>query len=116
AISIALSPPGGGPASGHAEGHDTPAGWSAMLSVSGLPPIPEGQGHYECWYVPPDDSASHPDKLSAGSFEVNDSGSATGVHMWTVIDLKQTPGTRMLVTREPDDNPALTGPVVLSGV
>jgi hypothetical protein len=86
-----------------------------QLAVSGLPPIPEGQGHYECWYVAPDDSPDHPDKVSAGSFEVKPDGTASGLRMWTVVSLKDQPGVRMLVTREPDNNPALTGPTVLSG-
>jgi anti-sigma-K factor RskA len=115
AVSIALTAPAGGSGGGRAVGHDTPAGWSVQLSVHGLPPIPEGQGHYECWYVLPDDGPGHPDKVSAGSFEVAPDGSATDVQMWTVVDLKNEPGTRMVVTKEPDDDPALTGPVVLSG-
>jgi hypothetical protein len=114
-VTIAMSAPGGGPATGRAVGQDTPHGWSVQLSVSGLPPIPEGQGHYECWYVAPSDTPAHPHAVSAGSFEVQSDGSASDVRMWTVVDLQQQKGTRMIVTREPDDDPARTGPVVLTG-
>ena len=114
-VSIALTAPDGGGATGRAVGHDTPAGWSVTMSVHGLPPVPEGHGHYECWYVAPDDRPGHPDRVSAGSFEVGPDGSATDVRMSTVVDLKNEPDTLMTVTREPDSNPAVTGPVVLSG-
>jgi anti-sigma-K factor RskA len=114
-VSIALTAPDGSGATGHAAGHDTPGGWSVTMSVRGLTPIPDGHGHYECWYVAPDDSPGHPDRISAGSFEVGPGGSATDVRMWTVLDLKNEPDIRMIVTREPDNNPAATGPVVLSG-
>jgi hypothetical protein len=110
-----MTAPGGGPATGFAVGHDTPGGWSVEMSVAGLPPIPEGQGHYECWYVGPHDSPAHPDAVSAGSFEVSADGSISGVHMWTVVDLKNQPGTQMIVTRESDNDPARSGPVVLAG-
>jgi hypothetical protein len=53
--------------------------------------------------------------VSAGSFEVGQDGTATNVHMWTVVDLKQQKGTRMIVTREPDNDPARTGQIVLTG-
>ena len=86
-----------------------------MFSGEAVPPIPEGQGHYECWYVAPSDAPGHPDAVSAGSFEVGQDGTATNVHMWTVVDLKQQKGTRMVVTREPDNDPARTGPIVLTG-
>jgi anti-sigma-K factor RskA len=113
-VTIVMRAPGHGTASGRAVGHDTPAGWSVALSVTGLPPLPEGQ-HYECWYAGPDNAPGHPNAVSAGSFEVGPDGAAADVQMWTVVDLKHAEGTTMLVTREPDADPALTGPVVLSG-
>lgn len=112
---VALAAPGGGTASGTASGRDTQAGWSVRMSVAGLPQIPDGHGHYECWYVAADDAPGHPDAVSAGSFEVDAAGRATNLTMWTVVDLKRERDLRMVVTREPDDDPAMTGPVVLSG-
>jgi Anti-sigma-K factor rskA/Putative zinc-finger len=113
-VTIALRAPGTGTAHGQAVGHDTAAGWSVALSVGGLPPLAEGE-HYECWYAGADNAPGHPDLISAGSFEVGPDGSATEVQMWTVVDLKHQKGLTMLITREPDTNPALTGPLVLSG-
>ncbi len=115
-VTIALRAPNGGAARGEAVGENTDNGWSVRLTVSGLPPIPDDKGHYECWYVGTDDSASHPDAVSAGSFEIPPGGTSADVRMWTVWDLQANPGSHMIVTLEPDNDPARTGPVVLSGV
>lgn len=113
-VTIAMTAPGGGSATGEAHGHETPHGWSIGLSAWGLPEISDGRGHYECWYVAADDTPTHRDAVSAGSFEVLPDGTATDVQMWAALELDQ-PGWTMIVTREPDNNPELTGPVVLSG-
>ncbi len=113
-MTITMAAPGGGPATGSAVGHKTVNGWAVDLTVTGLPQIPSGQGHYECWYVAADDSPTDPDALSAGSFEVTADGRATEVRMWTVVKL-MAPGLTMLVTHEPDNDPRRTGRVVLTG-
>ncbi len=115
-VTIALQAPNGGPARGEAVGENTDNGWSVRLTVSGLSPVPDGEGHYECWYVGTDDTVSHPDAVSAGSFEIPPGGTSADVRMWTVWDLQQNPGSRMVITLEPDNNPARTGPAVLTGL
>ncbi len=102
----------GGSAGGQATAREMPNGWSVQLSVRGLKDLKDN-GFYECWYAGRDDSRSHLDRISAGTFEVKPDGSAQ-VSMWTWADPRKF--SIMKITRENSNgNPAQTGPVALTG-
>jgi anti-sigma-K factor RskA len=111
---FAMSSPNGGPAAGTATAHHTNRGWSIQLSLHGLPALNE-RAFYECWYVnPAKDSPAHPFRVTAGTFDANDSGKAD-VQMWSWADPQEFP--IMQITVEPaDGNPAPSQNVMLTGV
>ena len=63
-------------ASGKAVATHTDSGWSVQLTVDHLADLGK-DGFYECWWVGPDNRPGHPDLISAGTFTVGPSGSAT---------------------------------------
>ncbi len=71
----------GWPDSRQATARGTANGWSVQLSGRGLKDLGE-KGFYECWYACRNDSPSHPNRISAGTFDVKPDGSAQ-VSMWT---------------------------------
>lgn len=87
-------------------------GWSIALTVHGMPKLRSGQ-FYECWYAGPDNRPGHPDLITAGTFTVGSSGSAT-VQMWSAADPRTFP--TMQITAERPGDAAQHGQVILSGV
>jgi anti-sigma-K factor RskA len=102
----------GGAASGSAVAHHTSDGWSIQLNVSHLKPLPSGQ-FYECWYAGPGNRPGHPDLITAGTFTVGASGSAS-VQMWSAADPQSFPD--MQITAERPGDAGQHGQVILSGV
>ena len=100
------------PCSGQASDQETPHGWQVKLAVKGLPDLGE-TGFYECWYLGKGDRPGHPNRVSAGTFNVDSQGRAD-VRMSGWADPRHF--TTMQITREPaDGNPASSGDVVLQG-
>ena len=109
---FALSSPYGTGATGRAADFETANGWRISLSVRGLPALGE-KAFYECWYIHPGDRPGHPNRVSAGTFEVPANGRGD-VRMWGWADPHEF--RTMEITREPaDGNPAPSGDVVLRG-
>jgi len=77
---VALRSASGSAASGQAVVRQTGSGWSIQLTVSHLADLGPGQ-FYECLWVRP----GHPGLVSAGSFTVGSSGTAT-VQMGSAAD------------------------------
>ncbi len=103
---------GNGVATGQASDQETPHGWQVKLAVKGLPDLGE-TGFYECWYVGAGDRPGHPNRVSAGTFNVDSKGRAD-VRMWGWADPRKF--TTMQITREPaDGDPVSSGTVVLHG-
>ena len=71
-------------ASGQAVVRQTGSGWSVQLTVSHLADLGPDR-FYECWWVGPGNRPGHPVLVTAGSFTVGRSGTAT-VQMWTAAD------------------------------
>jgi anti-sigma-K factor RskA len=84
AYTLALHSQPGQHASGQAVATHTDSGWSIQLTVDHLADLGQG-GFYECWWVGKGNTPGHPDLISAGTFIVGPSGSATA-HMWTAAD------------------------------
>ena len=106
---IRLAAPEGGLARGTALIQDGPTGQIVELEVRGLERAPEGKT-YECWFVGPNDTPGHQDRVSAGTFEVE--GEKTVVRMQASADPRRFP--KMGITLEPEDgNPLRTGPKVM---
>jgi hypothetical protein len=100
-------------AKGEAKVRATPQGRAVELTVTGLPRAPAGF-YYECWFVGDGDTLAKPNRVSAGTFAVADSGKHT-VEMISAASAKRFP--KMGVTVEPDDgNPQRTGDKVLVSV
>ena len=98
-------------ASGQAVAMHTDSGWSIQLTVAHLPSLPKGQ-FYECWWVGPGNRPGHPALVSAGTFVVGSSGTATA-HMWAAADPEDFKS--MEITTETTANSSQPGQVVLSG-
>jgi anti-sigma-K factor RskA len=111
AFTIPLHAPNGATATGQAVAHHTADGWSIQLTVSGLRPLPSGD-FYECWYASPANGPGHPDLITAGTFVVGTSGTAT-VQMWSAANPATFP--TMEITAEQPGNAAQHGQVLLSG-
>jgi hypothetical protein len=101
----------GGPASGEAVAHQTAAGWSIQLIVHGLKPLGPGR-FYECWYAGPGNQSGHPDLITAGTFTVGPSGTAT-VQMWSAADPRTFP--TMQITAEQAGDAGQHGQALLTG-
>jgi Anti-sigma-K factor rskA len=100
-------------ATGEAKVRKTPQGSAVALRVEGLPRAPAGS-YYECWFVGEGDTLAKPNRVSAGTFEVPDSGAHT-VEMTSAANAARFP--KMGVTVEPDDgNPQRTGDKALVSV
>jgi anti-sigma-K factor RskA len=84
AYTVALRSGPGLAASGQAVVRQAGSGWSVQLTVSHLADLGPGR-FYECWWVGPGNRPGHPVLVSAGSFTVGRSGTAT-VQMWTAAD------------------------------
>ena len=110
--SVALRPGPGLAASGQAAVRQTGNGWSVQLTVSHLADLGSGR-FYECWWVGPGNRPGHPVLVSAGSFTVGSSGTAT-VQMWSAAD----PDTfqTMEITAGTPGSTGQPGQVVLAGV
>jgi len=111
AYTLALHSQSAQHASGQAVATHTDSGWSIQLTVDHVADLGKG-GFYECWWVGPDNRPGHPDLISAGTFVVGPSGSATP-HMWTAAD----PDTykSMQITAETTAGTDQPGRVVLTG-
>jgi anti-sigma-K factor RskA len=100
-----------GPASGEAVAHQTADGWSIQLTVHDLKP--QGPGRfYECWYAGPGNQPGHPDLITAGTFTVGPSGTAT-VQMWSAADPRTFP--TMQITAEQAGDAGQHGQIILAG-
>ncbi len=96
-------------ASGTARQADS--GWSVQLTAVHLPATGPGQ-FYQCWWVGPGNRPGHPLLVSAGTFTVGPSGTAT-VQMWTAADPDSFPTIE--ITLDSAAQPGQPGRVVLSG-
>ena len=97
--------------SGQAVVTHTDSGWSIQLTVAHLADLGQGR-FYECWWIGPDNRPGHPDVISAGTFIVGPSGSATA-HMWTAADPETYQA--MQITAESVAGPGQPGHLVLTG-
>ncbi len=110
---VELAAPGGGTARAVATVRPTGTGGVIEMEVEGLAPPPAGS-FFECWLVAAEgDSIDRPNRISVGTFTVDDDGRAT-VRWDFTADVARFP--RMGVTLEPDDgNPVHTTSRVLAG-
>ncbi len=95
-------------ASGRAVATQTGSGWSIQLTVAHLADLGRGR-FYECWWVGP---GNHPVLISAGTFTVGPSGTAT-VQMWTAANPDTFSAVR--ITTETSANTSQRGQIILSG-
>jgi Anti-sigma-K factor rskA/Putative zinc-finger len=89
AYTVVLHPQPGSPAaaaaaSGRAVATQAGGGWSVQLTVAHLPDLGPGR-FYECWWAGPGNRPGHPALISAGTFTVGRSGTATA-QMWTAAN------------------------------
>ena len=111
AFDIPLHASHGGPASGEAVARQTSGGWSIQLTVHDLKPLGSGR-FYECWYAGSGNQPGRPDLITAGTFTVGPSGTAT-VQMWSAADPRTFP--TMQITAEQAGNAGQHGQVILTG-
>jgi anti-sigma-K factor RskA len=111
AVDIPLHALYGGPASGEAVAHQTANGWSIQLTVHDLKPLGSGR-FYECWYAGPGNQSDHPDLITAGTFTIGPSGTAT-VEMWSAADPRTFP--TMQITAEQAGDAGQHGQIILTG-
>lgn len=111
AFDIPLHASYSGPASGEAVARQTADGWSIQLTVHGLKPLGPGR-FYECWYAGPGNQPGHPDLITAGTFTVGPSGTAT-LQMWSAADPRTFP--TMQITAEQAGNAEEHSQVILTG-
>ena len=98
-----------GRASATASGVRTGIGRTVRLRTDDLPILPAG-GLYELWFVGPGDTATKPNRISAGTFHPDAQG-RSHVDLTAAVDPAQYP--ELSVTAEPGDgNPAPNGPEV----
>jgi hypothetical protein len=83
-FTIPLHRAAGQAASGQAVAHRTGNGWSIQLTARHLRDLGVGR-FYECWYADPGSRPGHPQLITAGTFTVGPSGTAT-VQMWSAAD------------------------------
>lgn len=102
---------GVGAAGGQATARQAGESWTFDLNVHGLKPLP-GNEVYVCWWAAPGSTKAHPALVTAGSFVVGDSGSAT-LTMTAGVDPRQF--RIMEITAQPPGDGALHGPVLLTG-
>ena len=111
AYTLALHSLSGQAASGQAVATHTDSGWSIQLTVAHLADLGQ-RGFYECWWVGPRNRPGHLDLISAGTFVVGPSGSATA-HMWTAADPETYQA--MQITAESVTGAGQSGQPVLTG-
>jgi anti-sigma-K factor RskA len=108
---IPLHPVAGQAASGQAVAHQADGGWSIQLTVRHLRDLGAGR-FYECWYAGPGSRPGHPDLVTAGTFTVGPSGTAT-VQMWSAADPRGFP--TMQITAETAGDGGQHGRIILTG-
>jgi anti-sigma-K factor RskA len=110
---VELTAPGGGIARATATVRATDTGGVIEMEVEGLAPPPAGS-YFECWLVAgAGDSIDRPNRVSVGTFTVDEDGRAT-VRWDFTADIAKFP--RMGITVEPPDgNPVHTTQRVLAG-
>jgi anti-sigma-K factor RskA len=86
-------------------------GWSVQLTALHLPEPGPGQ-FYQCWWVGPGNRPGNPSLVSAGTFTVGPSGTAS-IQMWTAADPDDFPEVE--ITLDSAAQPGQPGRVVLSG-
>ena len=108
---IALRSGPGLAASGQAVVRQTGSGWSIQLTVAHLADLGPDR-FYECWWVGPGNRPGHPVLVTAGTFTVGPSGTAT-VQMWTAAD----PDTfqTMQITAGTPASTGQQGQIILTG-
>jgi Anti-sigma-K factor rskA len=74
-----------GAATGRAIAHQAGPSWTFTMTVHGLKMLPGPNDVYECWWVGPKSTPTHPQFISGGTFVVDKSGSTT-VTMTTGVD------------------------------
>jgi Anti-sigma-K factor rskA len=108
---LTLHSPTGLSASASGTMQQAASGWSVQLTAAHLPEPGPGQ-LYQCWWVGPGNSPSHPRLVSAGTFTVGPSGTAT-VQMSTAAAPDDFPTVE--ITLDSTARPGQPGRVVLSG-
>ncbi len=98
-------------ASGQAVARQAGGGWSVQLTVAHLADLGLGR-FYECWWVSPGNRSGHPVLISAGTFTVGPSGTAT-VQMWTAANPDTFPAVQ--ITAETPANTGQRGQIILAG-
>jgi anti-sigma-K factor RskA len=106
-----LHPSAGQAAAGQAVAHQADGGWSIQLTVRHLPDLGPGR-FYECWYTGSDGRPGHPQLITAGTFTVGGSGTAT-VQMWSAADPRTFP--TMQITAETAGDGSQHGQIILAG-
>ena len=89
----------------------TDSGWSVQLTAHHLPEPRPGQ-FYQCWWVGTGNRSGHPSQVSAGTFTVGPSGTAS-VQMSTAADPDDISGVE--ITLATATQPGQLGRVVLAG-
>ena len=112
AVVISLHSTSGTAASGRATARSLPGGWSIQISVHGLTQLAPGE-FYECWFAGAGNKSGHPILISAGTFSIGRSGSAS-VSMWSAADPRQF--RTMEITAGTAGDASQHGRVILSGV
>jgi anti-sigma-K factor RskA len=110
-FTIPLHSSAGQAAAGQAVAHQADGGWSIQLTVAHLPDLGPGR-FYECWYAGPGSRPGHPRLITAGTFTVGRSGTAT-VQMWSAADPRTFPV--MQITAEAAGDGGQHGHVILTG-
>jgi anti-sigma-K factor RskA len=87
------------------------SGWSVQLTADHLPEPGPGQ-FYQCWWVGAGNRPGHPSRVSAGTFTVSPSGTAS-VQMWTAADPDDF--SKVEITLDSATEPGQPGRIVLSG-
>ena len=87
------------------------SGWSVQLTAVHLPAPGPGQ-FYQCWWVGAGNRPGHPSLVSAGTFTVGRSGTAS-VQLWTVANPDDF--SQVEITLDSAAQPGQPGRVVLSG-
>lgn len=100
-----------GTASGQAVARQMADGWSIQMTVHDLKPLEPGR-FYECWYAGPASRPGHPNLITAGTFTVGPSGTAT-VQMWSAANPRTFP--TMQITAEQPGDAGQHGQVILTG-
>jgi Anti-sigma-K factor rskA len=101
----------GRPASASGTVRPADSGWSVQLTAVHLPEPRSGQ-FYQCWWVGPGNRPGHPSLVSAGTFTVGPSGTAT-VQMWSAANPDDFPTVE--ITLDSAARSGQPGQIVLSG-